>query len=163
MENAGAYIPAPTPETGHVFARSHSQKPARFPAKQKERSLVETLLFPVSRGCRYNTLYFASKVVCQGDAVPVGFPATKPPVSLDSSGQRRSCPPLESTPKAKRNVPAIYAHSILLFLKNDSESIPLLCHFSDFLRVFTMQLALTAVNRETSVKDDARGCIAENE
>ena len=38
---------------------------------------------------RYNTLDFASKVVCQGDAVPVGFPATKPPVSLDSSGQRR--------------------------------------------------------------------------
>ncbi len=84
--------PCPTPETGHVSARSHSQKPARFPAEQKERSFVETLLFPVSRGRRYNTLYFASKVVCQGDAVPVGFPATKPPVSLDSSGQRERCP-----------------------------------------------------------------------
>ena len=150
----GAYIPAPTPETGPVFVRSHSQKPARFPAEQKERSFVETLLFPVSRGCRYNTLYFASKVVCQGDAVPIGFPATKPPVSLDSSGQegpppldspanrdasrpywmtqrqRKGHPPLETTPKAKRNVPANYAHSILLLLKTDSESVMLPCHFS---------------------------------
>ena len=55
----GFYIPAPTSETGHVFARFRSQKPARFPAEQKERSIVETLLFPVSRGRRYNTLYFA--------------------------------------------------------------------------------------------------------
>ena len=100
-EDTGAYIPAPTPETGPVFVRSHSQKPARFPAEQKERSFVETLLFPVSRGCRYNTLYFASKVVCQGDTVPVGFPATKPPVSLDSSGQRELCPLWNPLKKAK--------------------------------------------------------------
>ena len=58
-ENAGAYIPVSTPETGHVFVRLHSQKPARFPAEQKERSCIETLLFPVSRGRRYNTLDLA--------------------------------------------------------------------------------------------------------
>lgn len=43
------------------------------------------------------------------------------------------CPPSESTPKAKRNVPANYAHSVLLLLKSDSESVLLLCHFSDCL------------------------------
>ena len=88
---------------------------------------------------RYNTLDFASKVVCQGDAVPVGFPATKPPVSLDSSGQgsaapfgfsrQQGCsaplldnpapkdghrPPLESTPKAKKECAKFEAHSFLL-------------------------------------------------
>ena len=100
------YIPAPTPETGHLFVRACSQKPTRFPAVQKERSCNKTLLFPVSRGRRYNTLYFASKVVCQGDAVPVGFLATKPPVSLDSSGQEGLSPSFGIHPKKqKRNVP----------------------------------------------------------
>ena len=47
--------------------------------------------------------------------------------------QRRSRPPLESTPKAKRNVPANYTHSVLLLLKNDSEAVLFLCHFSDCL------------------------------
>ena len=97
---------------------------------------------------RYNTLYFAlpaikrlrrlmaslgdcrqslslvrrcrtsCKAVCQGDAFPVGSSATKPPVSLDSSGQRERRPlwiprpkegrhpPLVSSQKTKQNVPA---------------------------------------------------------
>ena len=150
-EDAGAYIPAPTLETGFVFARSNSQKPARFPAEQKERSFVETLLFPVSRGCRYNTLYFAipaikrlrrslaslgdckqslslvrrcrtsCKVVCQGDAVPVGCPATKPPVSLDSSGQEGLSPSFGIHPKSKKECAKLQAHSFLLF-RNAAES-----------------------------------------
>ena len=41
----------------------HGGRPARFPAEQKERSCIETLLFPVSRGRRYNTLYFAKPAI----------------------------------------------------------------------------------------------------
>ena len=53
---------------------------------------------------RYNTLDFASKVVCQGDAVPVGFPATKPLVSLDSSGQEGLSPFFGIHPKSKNGM-----------------------------------------------------------
>ena len=99
----GLYIPAPTPETGHVFAHFHSQKPARFPAEQKERSCIETLLFPVSRGCRYNTLYFASKVVCQGDAVPIGFPRQQGCFAplLDDPAPKEESPSFGNHPKSK--------------------------------------------------------------
>lgn len=171
MRNGGINIPAPTPETGHFFVRSRSQKPARFPAEQKERSFVETLLFPVSRGRRYNTLYFAlpaikrlrrlmaslgdcrqslslvrrcrtsCKAVCQGDAVPVGSSATKPPVSLDSSGQRERRPlwiprpkegrhpPLESSQKKQNRMCLLISTFRSAFTEKRKRNRPVLCFF----------------------------------
>jgi hypothetical protein len=102
MEITGALYPCPTPETGHLFVRARSQKPARFPAEQKERSCNETLLFPVSRGRRYNTLYFASKVVCHETAGFFGFFQPKealPP--LDSPAKGRLLPSFGIHPKSK--------------------------------------------------------------
>ena len=78
---------------------------------------------------RYNTLDFASKVVCQGDAVPVGFPATKPPVSLDSSGQEGLSPSFGIHPKSKMECAILQAHSFLLFRNVAEPSFNLLSHF----------------------------------
>ena len=80
---------------------------------------------------RYNTLDFASKVVCQGDAVPVGFPATKPLVSLDSSGQEGLSPSFGIHPKKqKQNVRNDHTHSALLFRKTAEKPVPFLPFFS---------------------------------
>ena len=79
---------------------------------------------------RYNTLDFASKVVCQGDAVPVGFPATKPPVSLDSSGQGGLSPSFGiHLSKAKKNM-RIRKHFPFLLSENMAQNL------SDFLPYF---------------------------
>ena len=82
---------------------------------------------------RYNTLDFASKVVCQGDAVPVGFPATKPPVSLDSSGQGGMLPSFGIHPKSKTECAKLQAHSTLLFRNASESSVDLLPHFYGLL------------------------------
>ena len=68
---------------------------------------------------RYNTLDFASKVVCQGDAVPIGFPATKPPVSLDSSGQEGLSPSFGIHPKSKNGMCQNASTFHFAFLKCD--------------------------------------------
>ena len=45
-------------------------KPVRFPARQNEGTYpCGALILPASRGSRYNTLHFASKVVCQRDTL----------------------------------------------------------------------------------------------
>ncbi len=84
---------------------------------------------PPAPSQRYNTLDFASKVVCQGDAVPVGFPATKPPVSLDSSGQEGLSPSFGIHPKSKKECAKLQAHSFLLFRNVAEPSFNLLSHF----------------------------------
>lgn len=79
---------------------------------------------------RYNTLDFASKVVCQGDAVPVGFPATEPPVSLDSSGQEGLSPSFGIHPKKqKRNVPNC-KHIPFCFSEMRQNPRSIYCHIS---------------------------------
>ena len=71
---------------------------------------------------RYNTLDFASKVVCQGDAVPVGFPATKPPVSLDSSVQEGMSPSFGIHPKSKNRMCEMITHILLCFSENSRKA-----------------------------------------
>ena len=152
----GLYIPASPPATGHFFAHSRSQKPARFPAEQKERSCTETLLFLVSRGRRYNTLDLAIPAIKRLRRSLASLGDCKQSLSLvrlcrtsckvvchETAGffgffrPRRVLPSFGNLPqKAKRNVPSADAHSILLFLKTGSKFMPIRCHFSVCLASF---------------------------
>ena len=68
------HIPATTPETGSGFCSSPSAKACPFSCRAKRVfPSGETLILPVSRDSRYNTLHFASKAVCQREA-PLGTP-----------------------------------------------------------------------------------------
>lgn len=110
-------------ENGYTFAPGMAQAGAWY-AIASQSHFASGILFPYHRYWssrpppsplqRYNTLDFAGKVVCQGDAVPVGFPATKPQVSLDSSSQRELCPLWNPLKKAKAECDYWQAHSVLL-------------------------------------------------
>lgn len=68
------HIPTATPETGSGFCSSPSAKACPFSCRAKRVfPSGETLILPVSRDSRYNTLHFASKAVCQREA-PLGTP-----------------------------------------------------------------------------------------
>lgn len=63
------HIPTATPETGSGFCSSPSAKACPFSCRAKRVfPSGETLILPVSRDSRYNTLQFASKAVCQREA-----------------------------------------------------------------------------------------------
>lgn len=63
------HIPTATPETGSGFCSSPSAKACPFSCRAKRVfPSGETLILPVSRDSRYNTLHFASKAVCQREA-----------------------------------------------------------------------------------------------
>ena len=66
------YLP-PLSESSPIFAYRHSQNSACFPAGANGAQNAPHPVSPVSRTSRYNTLHFASKVVCQG-ASPFGNP-----------------------------------------------------------------------------------------
>ena len=149
-------MPALTSETGHLFVRACSQKPVHFPDRQKERSCIKTILFPVSRGRRYNTLDLAIPAIKRLSRSLASLGDCKQSLSLvrrcrtsckvvchETAGffgffrPRRTLPSFGNLPqKAKRNVPSADAHSILLLLKTDSKSIPIRCQFSVCLASF---------------------------
>ena len=97
---------------------------------------------------RYNTLDFASKVVCQGDAVPVGFPATKPPVSLDSSGQEGLSPSFGIHPKSKNRMCEMITHILLCFSEKQQKSLFLFCHFSLLAPIIIVVFTAIAVKAQ---------------
>ena len=102
---------------------------------------------------RYNTLDFASKVVCQGDAVPVGFPATKPPVSLDSSGQEGLSPSFGIHLKSKNGMCQNASTFHFAFQKCDRK----LPDFSaTFLKVARFPAMITEKNTGNAVSRDVR-------
>ena len=63
------HIPAATPETGSGFCSSPPAKTCPFSCRAKRAfPSGETIILPVSRDSRYNTLHFANKAVCQREA-----------------------------------------------------------------------------------------------
>ena len=71
---------------------------------------------------------------------------------MDDPAPKEALPSFEIYPKAKRNVPADYAHSVLLLLKNDSESILLPCHFSNCLASISRPADFNSRIRKSSAK-----------
>lgn len=85
------------------------------------------------------------KAVCQGDAFPVGSSATKPPVSLDSSGQRERRPLWIPRPKEGRHPPLVSSQKqnrmcLLIstfrsaFTEKRKRNRPVLCFFKNLLK-----------------------------
>ena len=116
----GVYIPAPLLKpVMFLLVPTRKNLPVFLPCKRSvpatKRSFSPsavgagithyTLQYRPSNGCAVRWLRSAiasNRCRSSGVAGPHARScATKPPVSLDSSGQRRRCPPLETSPKSK--------------------------------------------------------------
>ena len=80
------YLP-PLSESSPIFAYRHSQNSACFPAGANGAQNAPHPVSPVSRTSRYNTLHFASKVVCQMGASPLWKPPHEKAVFYPSTGR----------------------------------------------------------------------------
>jgi len=83
-----------------------------------------------------------------GDAVPVGFPATKPPVSLDSSGQEGLSPSFGIHPKSKNRMCEMITHILLCFSEKQQKSLFLFCHFSLLAPIIIVVFTAIAVKAQ---------------
>ena len=99
--DGGLYTCRRSLKTDRLFVPSRSQNPARFPVGASGVHTAPHPASPVRRASRYNTLYLASKAVCQRGAVA---PLWKPPV-LSACGHSPHLRPMPSplqNPKKRR-------------------------------------------------------------